>query len=75
MIMASETRPIAVPVGSIWDDHRVFQRPECDALEPIDSWDIGGADEGKMFCNHCNSEVEPIEVTDRDGEVVDATGP
>lgn len=36
------------------------QCPECEHIDSRDGYDVLGADDGKLFCNKCNSEVEPI---------------
>lgn len=35
----------------------------CDTIDDIDSYDVLGADDGYLFCNHCHTEV-PCNVVD-----------
>ena len=54
--------------GSQFEKHDIaFECPACGNLEgELDGYDVLGADEGKVFCNSCGAEVDPIE---REAEV------
>lgn len=39
--------------------------PECGHIDTIENFDVGGADEGNLFCNRCHHEGD-MEFTPRD---------
>jgi hypothetical protein len=47
------------------NDECIVTCSECDHSAELDEYDVGGADEGCLFCNHCGAEVEVIDYPQR----------
>lgn len=50
---------LSSPTAAVFDDRLgpVITCPECGERAPLQHYDVGGADEGNLFCNACHSEI------------------
>lgn len=40
-------------------DEAIVRCLKCGHIDSLEQFDVGGADDGKVFCNQCNEEIEP----------------